>query len=182
VAGRYAVTDGWVFSNPTSFGDPATFLVTEQRGDWLRVAIPVRPHTTEGWIHRSQVTLSTTAYRIEVSLAARHVRLYDGTTMVTEAPVVIGKDTSPTPTGRFFVTDHVSKSGGSYGTGILALSAYSQALDRFSDGVPVIALHGTNHPELVGQAVSNGCVRMENATIDLLRATVPLGTPVDIIP
>jgi lipoprotein-anchoring transpeptidase ErfK/SrfK len=181
VAGRHAVQGGWVFSNPTSFGDPATFLVTEQRGDWLRVVVPVRPHQTEGWVRASDVTVSTTTYRIQVSIGERKVRLWDRTKLVAEAPVVVGASTSPTPTGRFFVTDSITKSGGSYGTGILALSAYSQALDHFDDGVPVIALHGTNHPELMGQARSNGCVRMENATIDLLRATVPLGTPVDLV-
>ncbi len=182
VAGRHSVDGGWLFSNPTSFGNATTFLVTEQRGDWLRVMVPVRPHQTEGWIKASDVTVSTTSYRIEVSVGERKLRLWDRTTLVVEAPVAVGADRSPTPTGRFFVTDSLQRSGGSYGTGILALSAYSQALDWFDDGVPVIALHGTNRPDLLGQAVSNGCVRMENATIDLLRGTVPLGTPVDLVP
>ncbi len=182
VQGRHASAEGWVFGSPTAFGSSATFLVTEQRGDWLRVALPVRPHTTEGWVRASDVTLTTTSYRIEVSLSERRVRLHDGPTIVHDAPVVIGRASSPTPTGRFYVTDSMARGGGSYGTGILALSAYSQALDQFSGGVPVIALHGTNRPDLLGQMASNGCVRMENATIDLLRATVPLGTPVDIHP
>ena len=180
VQGRHASVEGWIFGSPTAFGSTATFLVTEQRGDWVKVALPVRPHTTEGWVRASEVTLSTTSYRIEVSLAERRVRLHDGPTLVHDAPVVIGRTSSPTPTGRFYVTDSMARGGGSYGTGILALSAYSQALDQFSGGVPVIALHGTNRPDLLGQMASNGCVRMENATIDLLRATVPLGTPVDI--
>jgi lipoprotein-anchoring transpeptidase ErfK/SrfK len=53
-------------------------------------------------------------------------------------------------------------------------------MDRFSSGVPAIALHGTNRPDLLGSAASNGCVRMDDTTINLLRSTLPMGTPVDI--
>jgi hypothetical protein len=42
------------------------------------------------------------------------------------------------------------------------------------------ALHGTNHPETVGQAVSHGCVRLRNEDIAQLYAMVPVGTPVYI--
>ncbi|CAN7186137.1 L,D-transpeptidase [Phyllobacterium sp. LjRoot231] len=42
-------------------------------------------------------------------------------------------------------------------------------------------LHGTNEPWLIGQAVSNGCIRLTNEdAIDLYDRT-PLGTPVLII-
>lgn len=42
------------------------------------------------------------------------------------------------------------------------------------------ALHGTNRPETVGQAVSHGCVRLRNEDIARLYAQVPVGTPVYI--
>jgi lipoprotein-anchoring transpeptidase ErfK/SrfK len=42
------------------------------------------------------------------------------------------------------------------------------------------ALHGTNRPETVGQAVSHGCVRLRNEDIAQLYAMVPVGTPVYI--
>lgn len=40
------------------------------------------------------------------------------------------------------------------------------------------ALHGTNHPDSVGQAVSHGCVRLKNEDIARLYQMVPVGTPV----
>ena len=40
------------------------------------------------------------------------------------------------------------------------------------------ALHGTNRPETVGQAVSHGCVRLRNEDIARLYEIVPVGTPV----
>ncbi len=42
------------------------------------------------------------------------------------------------------------------------------------------ALHGTNKPESIGQAVSHGCVRLRNEDIDYLFSIVPVGTPVFI--
>ena len=42
------------------------------------------------------------------------------------------------------------------------------------------ALHGTNQPSSIGQAVSHGCVRLRNEDIARLYEMVPVGTPVYI--
>jgi hypothetical protein len=42
------------------------------------------------------------------------------------------------------------------------------------------ALHGTNNPASIGQAVSHGCVRLRNEDIEKLYPMVPVGTPVYI--
>jgi hypothetical protein len=42
------------------------------------------------------------------------------------------------------------------------------------------ALHGTNVPSSIGQAVSHGCVRLRNEDIETLYRIVPVGTPVYI--
>jgi hypothetical protein len=42
------------------------------------------------------------------------------------------------------------------------------------------ALHGTNRPETIGQAVSHGCVRLRNEDIERLHGMVAVGTPVYI--
>lgn len=183
VAGRRRTTTGWVLENPTSFDGPAVVVVTEDHGDWLRVLVPVRPNGTEGWVRRSDVTLSTTTLHVEVLVGERKVRLSDGGSVVLEAPVIVGKSASPTPLGRFYVTDVDPKyEGSSYGPWVLPLSGFSQALDSFGGGAPALALHGTNRPDLMGKAASNGCVRLPNDVITKLRNTVPMGTPVDIRP
>jgi L,D-transpeptidase-like protein len=41
-------------------------------------------------------------------------------------------------------------------------------------------IHGTDHPETIGQSVSHGCVRMRNEDIERLYPMVPVGTPVYI--
>jgi lipoprotein-anchoring transpeptidase ErfK/SrfK len=40
------------------------------------------------------------------------------------------------------------------------------------------ALHGTNQPQSIGQAVSHGCIRLRNEDIQRLHETVPVGTAV----
>lgn len=42
------------------------------------------------------------------------------------------------------------------------------------------ALHGTDVPSSIGQAVSHGCIRLRNEDIDYLYSSVPTGTPVYI--
>lgn len=50
------------------------------------------------------------------------------------------------------------------------------------DGEHQIGFHGTNQPDLVGQAVSHGCIRMYNKDIESLYDQVTLNTPVLVQP
>lgn len=44
-----------------------------------------------------------------------------------------------------------------------------------------IAIHGTDRPELLGQRVSHGCIRLENKFVQRLYHNVQIGTPIVII-
>ena len=171
-------------TNPTYWGNPLALMITDlsDDGDWLEVQVPVRPNGTTGWIRRSVAEITGHRFRAEVRVGERAVRVWEGEDLVAETGAVVGADRSPTPLGRFFVNDLVQKwDGSAYGPWILSLSGFSEALDTFAGGVPVIAIHGTNRPELIGGAHSNGCIRIPNDVIELLAATVPVGTPVDIV-
>jgi L,D-transpeptidase ErfK/SrfK len=52
----------------------------------------------------------------------------------------------------------------------------------WTDGSTQLGFHGTNEPELIGQAVSHGCIRMMNKDVVKLYAQVKDGTPVQIVP
>jgi lipoprotein-anchoring transpeptidase ErfK/SrfK len=54
-------------------------------------------------------------------------------------------------------------------------------LQSFDGGVGQIAIHGTNHPNLIPGYISNGCVRMQNDDIMQVADLAPVGTPVSII-
>ena len=182
IEGRRRTPTGWEFDNPSPMGAQLSFMVMENYGDWLKVQMPVRPNGREGWIKATDVTLSTNHSHITINLGERSLKAFANGQQTLETKVVVGKEDTRTPTGRFYVTDFEEKYPGSaYGSWILPLNAYSQDLDEFGGGVPLIAMHGTNAPELVGQARSNGCIRMPDEAIIFLRANVPIGTSVDIV-
>ena len=170
-------------TNPTYFDNPLVLMVTDRTpdGEWIEVQIPVRPNGTHGWIRSSDAELSSHFVRARVDLTDRVVQVWDGDELIAETGAVVGKASTPTPVGTFFVNDLVEKfEGSAYGPYILSLSGFSEALETFGGGIPVIAIHGTNRPELVGGAHSNGCIRVPNEVVRFLAATVPMGTPVEI--
>ena len=178
----YDPTTAWGITNPTYFGSPLKLRVVQRSddGEWLRVQLPVRPNHTTGWIPTSQATLSSTSMSVRVDLTTKTMHVWDGSTLVLETQTTIGAPGTPTPLGTFFVNDHVAGSG-SYGPHILSLSAYSETLETFNGGVPVIAIHGTNRPDLIDGAHSNGCVRVTNDIVTQLKGMLPVGTPVQIV-
>jgi lipoprotein-anchoring transpeptidase ErfK/SrfK len=171
-----------VFDNPTWEGLPLVFLVQQRQGDWLEVQLNTRPNQTTGWVRASDVSLRQVNQRIVVSLASRSLTLYDGQTPVMEAPVAIGTSSTPTPRGNYYIDGAVRTPdpGGVYGPFQVSVAAFSEVLMSFGTGVGQIAFHGTNAPDLVGSAVSNGCLRMYNADITRLANAVDIGTPVQI--
>jgi hypothetical protein len=177
---------GWRYKNPTYFGNPLVMVVTGVEGDWLKVSIPARPNEQEGWVRASDVNLSQHAFHAELVLSERLFTVWNDNTVVAQTNVVVGKDSTPTPLGTFYIAEKIPaavagvKPNGAYGPWILATNAYSEALEEFDGGLPAIAFHGTNQPDLIGTASSNGCIRMPDDVVSLLADTMPAGTPVTI--
>ena len=169
--------------NPTWEGLPVVFLVLDDQGPWLHVRVSSRPNNLTAWVARSEVTLRTVPNRVLIEVGARRVTVFHGDAVLLQAPVAVGTDRTPTPTGNFFVdgTVKVPYDTGPYGAYQVSVSGFSDVLQSFGGGVGQIAMHGTNRPELIGQAVSNGCVRMTNDDITAMAQLAPLGTPVDVV-
>jgi lipoprotein-anchoring transpeptidase ErfK/SrfK len=160
------------------------FTVVEDLGDWLKVNAPMRANKGIGYIQAS--ILDNRFYhewRLRIEVGARRLTLTKGATVILTDRVAIGKTKTPTPLGTYFTVDLIKpkKPTGAYGPFAYGLSAYSAVYQRFGAGDGRIGLHGTNEPSKIGQAVSNGCIRISNATILKLTALLPLGVPVDIV-
>jgi lipoprotein-anchoring transpeptidase ErfK/SrfK len=158
------------------------FLVKRRRGIWLEVHLPTRPNRATGWIRPHAVRLSQTAYRIEVRLRSHRLVLWRGRRAVLRTPIATGRAVSPTPTGRYYVTDLIRPPDphGFFGPYALGLSAHSDVYTSFEGGDGQVGIHGTSRPGALGRDVSHGCIRVRNAAIVRLAHTVPLGTPVDV--
>ena len=100
-------------------------LVTGTTGigdvQWLKVALPVQPNGTTGWIHATDVTTSSTDLSIHVFLDERTLELRRGDEVILTTQVVVGADKTPTPTGLFYITDPLDFSANPQGVMALVL-------------------------------------------------------------
>lgn len=166
----------------TVYGKLALLAIDRRDGFW-RVALPVRPNGTTGWVRESDVVHEVVPERIVIELGTNTLRLYRGDRTVIETKVATGTGGTPTPQGLFFVKESVPQKNpnGAYGPIALGLSGFSEALKRFGGGSAIIAIHGTNAPGSIGRAASHGCIRLPNSVITELARVVKLGTPVEIV-
>jgi len=126
---------------------------------------------------------SVTDWHIVVDTSSRRVTVYRAGRPVRMFEAVVGKPSTPTPTGEFFVEESIALRATDVGAPYaLALSARSDVLQEFDGGPGQIALHGLeNVGGVPGTAVSHGCVRLDTAAMRWLVAHVGPGVPVTII-
>ncbi len=107
-------------------------------------------------------------YQINIELSSHRLLLKYGGIIKKIYPVAIGKKSTPTPIGNHKILKKIKNPGGVLGT------RWMQFTKR------VHGIHGTNKPWLIGQSVSNGCVRMYNNNVEELYDLVKIGTAVII--
>ncbi|HTA06696.1 MAG TPA: L,D-transpeptidase [Solirubrobacteraceae bacterium] len=155
---------------------------TAQGVRWLHVMLPGRPNGTSGWIAAQGTRATATGWHLVVDLARRRVTVYRHGHTLRRFAAVVGKPSTPTPSGDFFVEETLQMSVGEPGGPFaLALSARSNALQEFEGGPGQIALHGRdNLGGTLGAAESHGCVRLDTQAIDWLAKRIGPGVPVTI--
>lgn len=170
------------------WGAQSILPVVKTRPGWVKVRLAQRPDGSQSWIRASDVSLSSTPYRITVDLSSTHLTLYNGTRKVLTAPAGTGAVDDPTPTGHFFIAfveqpPRKDRNQG-YGPFILVTSAHSHDItDWENSGDAVIGIHGPLGEDSAigasGARISHGCIRVHLSTLRQLR-NVPPGTPVNI--
>ncbi len=162
---------------------PVTGSLTGADGiRWLQVMLPGRPNSSTDWIAQQGTRKLMTAWHIVVDLAARRVSVYRDGRKLRAFQAVVGKSSTLTPTGEFFVEETLKMPAGEAGGPFaLALSARSDALQEFEGGPGQIAIHGRNNlGGTLGAAESHGCIRVATASIEWLAARIGPGTPTTI--
>ncbi len=173
-------------------GGPTVLPVLSRTADrsgrtWLRVRLPgrtlgTRPPPASGWINAAQTQLRVTLWHIVVDLGSRTVTVYDDGHSVRRFSAIVGKPSTPTQPGQYFVEEDVILSNGQPGGPFaLATSDRSAVLKEFDGGPGQIAIHGLqNLGGRLGTAESHGCVRLANKNITWLAKRVGAGTPITI--
>jgi L,D-transpeptidase catalytic domain len=166
---------------PTVFGVLGAVVRRDCAPRWYRVELPLRPNGAVGFVRARDVQVATVRTRILIDLSARRLTLYRSGRRELTATVAVGSPATPTPTGRYYVNQRLipSDERGPFGPGAIGISAFSNVLTGWTQGGPV-AIHGTNEPWSIGHAVSNGCIRLPNATLRRVFKEALAGTPVII--
>jgi lipoprotein-anchoring transpeptidase ErfK/SrfK len=164
----------------TEFGSRTTFAVIGIRGRWAEVISPLLANDVRGFVRRSEVKLSRVRVALDVDLSSRRLRIWRDGLVLRRVEIAVGAAASPTPIGRFAVTDQLTGFNTSaYGCCILALSGHQPKI-RTGPIDGRLAIHGTDRPDLVGARVSEGCLRATDRNVRWLMRTVPVGTQVTI--
>jgi L,D-transpeptidase-like protein len=146
-------------------------------GWWVELRVPGRPNGRVGWVPRGALdSFNHTDMELVIDRAARRLTVYRAGNAIFRAPVGVGKPSTPTPPGHFWITEGFASTDPFYGPWAFATSDYSTLSEWPGGGV--VGLHGTNQPGLVPGDPSHGCIRVHNADILRLSTLVKIGTPV----
>jgi lipoprotein-anchoring transpeptidase ErfK/SrfK len=111
------------------------------------------------------------------------VHVYKKGRRVKTFKVVVGKPSTPTPRGEFFIEEGLRLPRKHVGYPYaLATSARSHVFKEFMGGPGQIAFHGiVNIPgSKMGTATSNGCIRMTTPAIMWMAKHIKAGTPLTV--
>lgn len=157
--------------------------VDAEGNEWIKVRIPGRPNGRTGWVARELLgSFHRTRWRILVNRETRRMHVYYGGQLVKVFPVGVGKPSTPTPAGHFWVDERFKLSNPSnpYYPYALGTSDYSTLPNWPGEGV--IGIHGPyGEPQRIPGDPSHGCIRMLDPDIAWLGPRVTLGTPVNVI-
>jgi lipoprotein-anchoring transpeptidase ErfK/SrfK len=122
--------------------------------------------------------------QVVVDLSDRRAYVYTKDEVIASYPIAVGKKGWETPTGSFQIMhmQHYPAWRHPITGKVFAAGTDSPLGDRWigfwSDGRNQIGFHGTPDVEVIGTAISHGCLRMRNPDVRMLYKQVGLGTTV----
>ncbi len=148
---------------------------------WIKIELPARPNGQTGWVPRSALeSLHSVNGYLLVDRTTLRATLFRGGRAIFSAPIGVGKASTITPPGNFYVMEKlITLNDPEYGPVALGTSAYAPTLSEWPGG-GIVGIHGTNEPQLIPGRPSHGCIRMRNADIVRLWSLISVGTPIEI--
>jgi lipoprotein-anchoring transpeptidase ErfK/SrfK len=147
---------------------------------WFEIRVPGRPNGRTGWVPEESLGDLTVTHK-HIVVDEEHLRLtvYLRGHKIFSAPVGIGKASTPTPKGNYWIRERFRSSDPFFGPYAFGTADYS-TLSEWPHG-GVVGIHGTNEPSLIPGRPSHGCIRMKNADVTRLWQLVGVGTPLTVI-
>ena len=148
---------------------------------WVKVGLATLPNGRAGWLPRSVLGgYGAVDTQLVVDVERFTATLRKAGRVVFRARVGVGQARWPTPRGRFYIRNRLTRFAGStYGPLAFGTSARSEHVTDWPGG-GFIGIHGTDQPRLIPGRISHGCIRMRNRDILALAKLMPIGTPLTI--
>jgi hypothetical protein len=172
----------------TPDGFPATYLSLRAHWDasgqeWVEVRIPGRPNGRTGWVPRAALgPFHLTHLLVVVNRERLRMYVYSDGRRIWSAPVGVGKPSTPTPAGHFWIDERfkIANPRSGYWPYAFGTTDYSTLTDWPGGGV--VGIHGPYYePQLIPGRISHGCIRLKDAADHWLARHVGLGTPIHVV-
>jgi hypothetical protein len=155
-----------------------------QRQEWIKIRIPGRPNGRTGWVQRNALRrFHMTHAAIVVNRRTLHLYYYSNGHLIWSAPVGIGKPSTPTPAGHFWIREKFSNLPRSSGYWPYAFGTTDYSTLKDWEGGGVVGIHGpfgAPNSAIPGR-ISHGCIRLHTWDDAWLGRHLQLGTPLRVI-
>lgn len=134
------------------------------------------------------LTKAVPGVRLVADLSDRRVYLYHRQSLMASYAIAIGQEGWETPVGLFRITQMRRYPVWKHP---LTHAIYppgpenplgSRWIEFWANNRLQFGFHGTNEEELIGQAVSHGCLRLRNRDVEQLYDQISVGTPLEVQP
>jgi L,D-transpeptidase-like protein len=162
----------------TEWGKRRWLAVVGERSGWLRVIATELPNGRMAWIRTRRARIEASPWAVRADISRRRVEVLKDGRVLRGFTVGIGAPGSPTPPGRFGVTDKLKFGSGSlaYGCCVLGLTGHLKHPGNGSR----MAIHGTSAADTIGGAASFGCLRAAERDMRWVLRRVWIGSVVEI--
>src|SRR5947209_5647167 len=151
--------------------------------EWVQIRIPARPNGQTGWVKRGALGNFHTTNTLVV-VERKHLRMsfYVAGRKIWSAPVGVGKASTPTPAGDYWVRERfmvIPRSSGYYPYAF-GTADYSTLKDW--EGGGVVGIHGPyGAAAQIPGRISHGCIRLKVSDDFWLGHHIQLGTPLHVV-
>lgn len=151
--------------------------------EWVLVRIPMRPNGRVGWVRRQNLgDFHLTHTEVVVSRTTLRMQFFDDGRLLWTAPVAVGKPSTPTPAGHFWIRERfkIEDPSSGYYPYAFGTSDYSTLTDWPGGGV--VGIHGPYFQAYaIPGRISHGCIRLRVSDDYWLAGHIQLGTPVRVL-
>jgi lipoprotein-anchoring transpeptidase ErfK/SrfK len=152
--------------------------------EWIKLRIPARPNGQIGWVERSALgRFHLTHQRVVVNQERLRLYFYVSGHLVWSAPIGVGKPSTPTPTGHFWIREKfpLLPRSSLYYPYAFGTADYSGLTEWPRGGV--VGIHGpygARASQIPGR-ISHGCIRLRIPDDNWLGHHLNIGAPLRVI-